>query len=121
MIFLKRAFFIFLVSVSVLITFRYSASAQTRIRFKRGASSTTISGAINKNSSKCFTLGAKEGQEINAKLRSQSGKAHFQFVFGAGPDKGGTSYNTTAMNGDNQFCIENFGKPTIFTLNISVR
>ena len=118
---LKRRLFLLSAVVVMMSVFQVSASAQTRIRFKRGASSATVSGTLAKNVGKCFILGAREGQIIDAKLRSRTGKIQFPFYFGAGPYKGGTSYGTTTTDGDNEICIENDGNATTFSLTVSIR
>ena len=118
--FSKRGLFILMVAF-VLAVFQISALAQTRIRFKHGASSATVSGTLAKNGSKCFVLGAEEGQWIEANLRSRNGKAQFPLYFGAGPYKGGTNYSTTTTDGDNEICIENGANTTTFSLTVSIR
>lgn len=95
--------------------------AQTRVRFARGKSSATMTGSIGRKASKCYLLGARDGQLIEAKLRSRSGKAQFLFHFGAGPYKGGEEYSTSAAHGDNEVCIENFDQPTTFFLTIWIK
>lgn len=117
----KRRLFLISTFFVVLNIFQVSGMAQTRIRFKRGASSATVSGTLEKNASKCFVLEAREGQLIDARLRSRSSKVQFPLYFCAGPYKGGTSYSTMTYDQDNEICIENTGKAATFSLIVSIR
>jgi hypothetical protein len=117
---LKRKLF-FTVAVLVLTTSQVSASGQARVRFAKGRTSATVSGAIARNATKCFVLGTRQGQSLAGTLSSRSGKVQFPWHSGAGAYKGGTSYNTITDGGDEQLCIENLGKATTFTLTVSIR
>ncbi len=121
MTFLNSRLFYALVVVLVLTAIQSSVLAQTRIRFTKGRTSSTVSGRIAKDSSKCFVLGTKEGQFLDAVLRSPSNKIQFPFAFGAGPEKGGKSYSKTTGDGDEKVCIENYGNAATFSLTISIR
>jgi hypothetical protein len=104
----------------ILLLIPASLVGQTRIRFKKGKSSATVTGTLAKGGGKCYVLGAREGQSIDARLRARRGKVQFMFVFGAGPYKGGTSYSTTAVDGDNEICIENYYRNRISTYSLTV-
>lgn len=78
--------------------------AQTRIRFAKGRSSATVSGSIAENGSKCFILGTREGQSLEGRLRSRSGKVQFPWHSGAGSYKGGTSYSKVLVCSVSAFC-----------------
>lgn len=108
-------------ALMLLMMLSVTVTAQTRIRFARGKSSATVSGTIAKNGSKCFVLSAREGQWLDARLRSRSGSAQFLFIMGASPYKGGTEYGTTTSSGNNEVCIENPGSATTFSLTVSIR
>jgi hypothetical protein len=119
--FLKRNLLFTTAVVFAVTAIQFSASGQTRIRFKPGASSATVSGRIAKDEVKCFVLGTNEGQDLTAVLSSPSKTIQFPFAFGAGPEKGGKRYTKTTSGGDEEVCIENFEKATTFSLTISIR
>jgi|GEM_PF-2968958 len=108
-----------LAAAALVLTIAPATVAQTRISFAKGRTSATVSGTIAHMGNRCFAVAAKEGQWINATLRSRTGQAQFLYVVGGGP-KGGTTYSTTAITGDNQVCIENFGPTTTFALTVSI-
>lgn len=117
----KSKLFFAPVIVLVLIAIPLLAVSQTRVRFAKGRTSTTLSGSIAKNSTKCFVLGTRSGQTLEATLSSRTGKVQFPWESGTSPNKGGTSYSNVTDGGDAELCIENTGKPTTFTLTVSIR
>lgn len=118
---MKRKLFLTVAAVLGLTAIQLLAVGQTRIHFARGRTSTTVSGRIAGNSTKCFVLGTREGQSLEGTLSSGSGKVQFPWHSGAGSYKGGTSYSTVSDGGDEELCIENNGKVTSFTLTVSIR
>lgn len=93
--------------------------AQTRIRFARGRTSTTISGTIRPgNSVRSYVLRAEEGQTLTATLSSGNGKCDF-----TQGDYEDTQYTQVIEEtGDVVFSIDNHGtRATNFTLTVSVR
>lgn len=93
--------------------------AQTRIRFARGRTSTTISGTLRPgNSVRSYVLRAAAGQTLTATLSSGNGKC--DFTQGEYED---TQYTQVIEeDGDVVFSLDNHGtRATNFTLTVSVR
>ena len=90
----------------------------TRVRFQKGRTSTTITGRIGGNGAiRNFILGAKSGQNLCATVSSRNGSVYFE---GYSDDK--TSLCFTTSSGDNSVSIENLARSaTSFTLTISIR
>jgi len=87
--------------------------AQTRIRFRPGTTSTTVSGKIVAGARRQFVLGARYGQNLSATVSSRNGCV----VFG----NGGTSLNYTTGSGNNFVYLENnCGGATSYTLTVSI-
>jgi len=93
-------------------------TAQTRISFRRGRSSATVSGTLAAGATKGFVLRAKQGQILTGTLSSTNGKA--DFTQGSLHD---TQYSQTVEeNGDVYISIDNHGnRATRFTLTISIQ
>jgi hypothetical protein len=93
-------------------------TAQTRIRFRRGSSSATITGTLAAGATKGFVLRAMQGQILTGTLSSTNGKA--DFTQGNLHD---TQYSQTVEeNGDVYISIDNHGnRATRFTLTISIQ
>ncbi len=91
--------------------------AQTRVRFARGRNSATLSGTIGSGAVRTYVLRASAGQSVTAALSSGNGKVDF-----TDRDVHDTQYSeTTQENGDVYIRIDNHGKPTKFTLTISIQ
>lgn len=92
--------------------------AQTRIRFARGRSSTTITGTIPAKSNRYFVVSARGGQYAVVSLNTNRLQ-----VFASGTPKGesgGTSFETDS--GDNEFGIYNPTNSAIrYTMTVSIR
>ncbi|MBS1797487.1 MAG: hypothetical protein JSS81_26930 [Acidobacteria bacterium] len=93
-------------------------SAQTRIRFARGANSATVRGTLAAGSTRGYVLRASAGQVLTGALSSGNGKC--DFTQGAYHD---TQYSQTIeRNGDVYISIDNHGsRATTFTLTISIQ
>ncbi len=93
-------------------------SAQTRISFRRGSSSATVSGTLAAGATKGYVLRASQGQVLNGTLSSTNGKA--DFTQGNLHD---TQYSQTVEeNGDVYVSIDNHGsRATKFTLTVSIQ
>ena len=93
--------------------------AQTRIRFARGRTSTTISGTLRPgNSVRSYVLRAAAGQTLTATLSSGNGKCDFREG-----DYEDTQYSQVIEeDGDVSFSIDNHGnRATTFTLTVSIK
>lgn len=92
--------------------------AQSRIQFRRGSSSATVSGTIPANSVRSYVLRAGRGQSLTATLSSGNGKVDFTQ---------GNLHDTQfsrilERNGDVYIDIDNHGnRATKFTLTISIQ
>ncbi len=92
--------------------------SQTRVRFRRGSNSTTISGTLGAGVTRGYVLGARSGQILTATLSSTNGKV--DFTQGAYHD---SQYSMTVeRNGDTYISIDNHGnRATRYTLTISIQ
>ena len=93
-------------------------NAQTRVRFRRGSNSTTISGTLGAGVTRGYVLGAKNGQNLTATVSSSNGKV--DFTQGNYHD---SQYSMTVeKNGDTYISIDNHGnRATRYTLTISIQ
>lgn len=96
----------------------FDIMAQTRIRFRRGASSTSISGTLGAGVTRGYVLGARRGQILTATL--SSGNNQVDFTQG---DYHDTQFSTTVeRNGDVYISIDNHGRrATKYTLTVSIQ
>ncbi|MCA1557312.1 MAG: hypothetical protein LC731_02090 [Acidobacteria bacterium] len=93
------------------------ASPRTRVRFKPGRNSATVTGKLAASGLKTYVLRAKQGQVLTATLSSGNGKV--DFTQGNVHD---TQYSITVENtGDVEVMIDNHGGATKYTLTISVQ
>lgn len=92
--------------------------AQTRIRFAKGRSSSTVSGSLAAGATRGFVLGARRGQTLSATLSSGNGKCDF-----TQGDLHDTQYSQYVdRNGDVYISIDNHGRSaTRFTLTVSIQ
>ena len=107
-----------LVLSMVLLMGSYDLTAQTRIRFKRGASSATVSGTLGAGVTRGYVLGARRGQILTATL--SSGNNQVDFTQGNLHD---TQYSMEVQrNGDVYISIDNHGRrATRYTLTVSIQ
>ena len=92
--------------------------AQTRIRFRRGTSSATVSGTLAPGVTRGYVLGARNGQVLSATLSSGNGRV--DFTQGNLHD---TQYSMTVeRNGDVYISIDNHGRSsTRYTMTVSIQ
>lgn len=91
--------------------------AQTRVRFKPGQNSATVTGKLRTSGARTYVLRASKGQTLTATLSSDNGKV--DFTQGAVHD---TQYSITVENsGDVEVMIDNHGGPTRYSLTISIQ
>src|SRR5688500_14864186 len=88
-------------------------SAQSRINFARGRTSTSVSGRINGQMDRSFVLGAKNGQWLTASVSSRNGCV--QFTNGST----GISYETRSGN-NYLYIINRCRNTTSFTITVSI-
>ena len=109
--FLAVTFALMLVASSVM------AQGRTRVRFKPGRNSTTLTGKLGPSGLKTYVLRANQGQTLTATLSSDNGKV--DFTQGAVHD---TQYSVTVENtGDVEVMIDNHGGTTRYSLTISIQ
>ena len=105
--------------LSVVLMFTVSdLTAQTRVRFRRGSNSATITGTLAAGVTRGYVLGARSGQVLSATLSSSNGKV--DFTQGNLHD---SQYSMTVENnGDVYISIDNHGnRATRYTLTISIQ
>jgi len=100
-------------------------SAQTRISFARGKSSTTVSGTLSKrggsNSIKSFVVSARAGQHLSVVVKSRGDNVYTNMSNEEG-ERGPDMYYTRDSNGDHEFIIENVGERAAkYTMTVSIR
>ena len=93
-------------------------TAQTRIKFRRGSNSATVSGTFaRRGDARSYVLRAKAGQVLTATLSSKNGKV--DFTQGAVHD---TQFSRTLdEDGDVEIMIDNHGGATNYTLTVSIQ
>lgn len=101
------------VLVLILLISSFSVFAQTRIRFARGTTSTSVSGIVGGYGERSFILRARYGQYLSANLSSRNGCVKFS--------NGATSISYTTDSGSNYLYLSNgCGRQTRFTLTVSI-
>lgn len=94
-----------------------TAAARTRVRFKPGQNSTSVTGKIGTSGVKTYVLRASQGQTLTATLSSGNGKVDFTQA-----NVHDTQYSfTVESTGDVEVVIDNHGGPTNYTLTISIQ
>ena len=90
-----------------------SYPSTTRLKFARGAYSTSFGGDINPGDSRSLVLGCRSGQSLSANLSSGSGCVTFR--------GGGTSLRTTTSGGDNYLIVSNHCSSVVhFSISITI-
>lgn len=92
--------------------------AQTRISFRRGSSSATVSGTLAPGATRGYVLRAARGQTLSATLSSGNGRV--DFTQGNLHDTQYSQY--VERNGDVYISVDNHGnRATRFTLTVSIQ
>ncbi|HEX8368274.1 MAG TPA: hypothetical protein VF604_07005 [Pyrinomonadaceae bacterium] len=95
-----------------------AAFSQTRLRFARGRTSTTVAGKIGSGSSRSYILGASRGQTMTVSLRSGNRNVHLDI---GGNDVGtGTTIQLRSTD-DYIITVHNEGGATGYSLYVSIR
>jgi hypothetical protein len=95
-----------------------AAFSQTRLRFARGRTSTTVSGNIASGSSRSYILGASRGQTMTVSVKSRSGNVSVDI---GGNDVGtGTTIELRSTD-DYIITVHNDGGATSYSLYVSIR
>ncbi len=110
---MKRSNSTAFVLVLILVISSFSAFAQTRIRFARGRTSTSVSGTVGGYGERSFVLDARYGQYLSANVSSRNGCVKFS--------NGATSTSYTTDSGSNYLYLSNgCRRQTSFTLTVSI-
>lgn len=115
----KLNFIIKALAVLVIIGMMDSAAfSQTRIRFARGRTSSTVSGNLGSGGSRDYILGASRGQTMTVSVRSRNRDVHVDI---GGNDVGtGTTIRLRSTD-DYIITVHNEGGPTSYSLYVSIR
>jgi len=90
-----------------------SYASTTRLKFARGAYSTSYGGDVNPGDARSLVLACRSGQSLSANVSSSGGCVTFR--------GGGTSFRTTTNGGDNYVTVTNScSKVVRFSVSISV-
>jgi hypothetical protein len=112
-----------ILAFAMILVLSASASlAQTRIAFKRGKSSATVSGRLSANASRVYVVAAREGQTMKLATKGDVsyeilGKNYASMMSGS-PDF--SEYNLV-KTGDFQIKITSNQKATNFTLTVTIK
>ena len=107
----------FLALTLVLLFAGSDVTAQTRVRFRRGTNSATMTGSIGVRGVRRYVLRARAGQTLTATLSSGNGRV--DFTQGSVHD---TQYSRVLdYDGDAIIVIDNHGGATRYTLTISIQ
>ena len=91
--------------------------AQNRIRFRRGASSATVSARIAGKGYGEYVINGRAGQVMSIDIRSGNGAV----LVNAG-HASGKNFTVEMTGGDHQLTIVNQGRgPTTYTMTVSIR
>ncbi|MDQ6789000.1 MAG: hypothetical protein M3033_19525 [Acidobacteriota bacterium] len=89
-----------------------AAQKATRINFKRGTSSASVSGSLRPGGKRTYVMHVREDQEINAVLSGA----------GVSLDNGMLTMTYNAPNGDNFIQVINrTKKPTKYTMTVAIQ
>lgn len=95
-----------------------AAFSQTRIRFRAGRTSTTVSGRIAAYGSRDYILGARRGQTMTVRVTSNNGDVHVDI---GGNDVGTGETITLRSTDDYIITVHNEGRATRYSLFVSIR
>lgn len=95
-----------------------AAFSQTRIRFARGRTSATVSGALARGASRSYILGARRGQTMTVRVTSGTGDVRVD-IGGNDVDRGTTI--ELRSTDDYIITVHNEGRPTRYSLYVSIR
>ena len=121
----------FLISLLVVASFGFPPGdgVTKRIRFAKGKSSATVSGAVIRGDRDIYILGARGGQSMTVKITSPENKAVFMIEnphgeYFAGLGEGDDARNATIVlddNGDHRIIVGGTRGNTTYKLTVSIR
>jgi len=95
-----------------------AAFSQTRIRFARGRTATTVSGNLGSGGSRSYVLGAARGQTMTVSVRSRNRAVSVDI---GGNDVGMGTTIVLRSTDDYIITVNNEGGATSYSLYISIR
>lgn len=105
------------VVAAILLLSSVNLKAQSRVSFRRGSNSATVSGTLAPRGVRTYFLRAKRGQTVTATLSSGNGKVDF-----TQRQVHDTQFSETLEeNGDAQIIIDNHGGRTRYSLTVSIQ
>lgn len=115
---LKKISLKFLILAMIGVMSASDLMAQTRIRFARGRTSSTVTGTLASGATRGFVLRAMRGQTLTATLSCGNGRCDF-----TQGDLHDTQYSHYVdRNGDVYISIDNHGgRATNFTMTVSIQ
>lgn len=111
-----------LAAILVIISLASDSLAQTRIRFARGATSTTLSGTLAAGASRGYVIRLSSGQTFTVDVSSGNDEISIRVrdVHGPFDEEYGSFETETDANGDHNITIRNNGRrSTRFTMTVS--
>ncbi|HEY0429983.1 MAG TPA: hypothetical protein VGC76_19520 [Pyrinomonadaceae bacterium] len=120
---MKKLFGIKLLAAAlILTTLSTTLMAQSRIRFARGATSTTLSGTLAAGGSRGYVIRLSEGQTFTVNVSGGNDEISIKVsdVHGAFNEEYGYFETETDANGDHYITIRNNGRrSTRYTMTVS--
>ena len=121
----KKLSFKVLIVAMIVVSLASDSLAQTRIRFARGRSAATLSGAMSAGGTRSYTIGVRRGQTMTVQVTSGNNRIDLDVD---GPDGhieyGDNGYSQVYIDrsGDHTITISNSGRAgTRFNLTVTVR
>ena len=99
-------------------TMNSSVFSQTRIRFGRGRTSSTVSGSVSAGGSRSYVLGASRGQTMTVRVTSNTGDVHVDI---GGNDVGSGTTIRLRSTDDYIITVHNEGRAARYSLYVSIR
>jgi hypothetical protein len=110
---MRKSFLKVVALILVLTSSSFDLLAQTRIRFTRGRTSTSVSGKIGGGGGRSYVLAARYGQYLSANVSSRNGCVTF--------GNGATSTSYITRSGNNYLYLNNGCRGlTSYTLTVSI-
>lgn len=114
---IKKISLQFLALTLVFVLLGSDVMAQSRINFRRGASSATVSGALRGKGYREYTLRGRAGQVMSIRIRSDNGSV----IVNAGTASG-KNFNIEMNGGDHLLSVYNNGNgDSRFSMTVAIR
>lgn len=113
---LKNIGFKILIASMILVSLASDSLAQSRINFRRGASSATVGGGIGNNGYREYILRGRAGQVMSIRITSGNGAVTANAGSASGKD-----FSLEMNGGDHVITVYNTGRATRFSMTVSIR